>query len=205
MKKPILASLLASMMLLNTACTDREIASGILGVIIGIGASRSHDRDRGHRHDRRRRGDHRRHSLDETYLQSSRAADASAYAKRFHLSEAAAEKLKAAFEGVQSRGLESFQAIGLSKKDVRTIAKRELPDASSLKALAGRLDISEARSRDLIKDMIQEFDDQAADVSSPYWQGCMKKGRFWRTPQNLFCKKTSWNGCSPETGATRCY
>lgn len=228
MKKIILVSLLASSVFLNTACTDDEIAAGIIGVAIGVGVAagshdhdhhRRHDYDNGYRdghHDGYRNGRHDsypprryRHYALETKLATSFDnkvvdSDVLAFSQKYNISTDAAMKIQKAFVDVEVKGTESFATIGLSKKDLRTIAKRELPASSSIKSMADKLDISEAQSRDLIKDLIKEFDVQASNITSPYWQSCMGKGK-WRTPQNLYCKNTAWNGCSPETGATLCY
>jgi len=217
--------------LFNTACNDREIAAGIIGIGIGIGiAAGGHDHDRDHHHHDRRRHDYdhgRRHhppprhdrnpppryrryytadlKLETPFDTKAASSDVLEFSKKYNVSTDAAAKIKVAFDGVKSKGLESFATIGLSKKDIRAIAKRDLPESSSIKAMADKLDIAEHQSRDLIKDLIAEFDDQASSVDSPYWQSCMSQGKSWRTPQNLYCTNTAWNGCSPDTGATLCY
>lgn len=204
-----------------------------VGIGIGIAAGSDHDHDHHHRrhdydngyrdghrdgyHDGRRddwRRDHypppryRRYAaeikLETPFDTKAVSSDVQAFAKEYGVSTEAAVKVKAAFDGVKANGLESFATIGLSKKDIRTIAKRDLPASSSIKTMADKLDISEAQSRDLIKDLIAEFDAQASDVASPYWSACMGKGR-WRTPENLYCTNTAWKGCSPDTGASLCY
>lgn len=126
------------------------------------------------------------------------------FANSHGISTAAAAKIQNAFANVESKGIASFESIGLKKSDLKDIAKREMPDADALKAVAGKLDLSQAQARDLIKVLIKDFDAQASNVESPYWKSCMAQGK-WRTPQNLYCKSTSWNGCAPETGASLCY
>lgn len=154
---------------------------------------------------------HRGYSADVT-LASSEVFDTTVasnsevveFANKHGISTQAAAKIQTAFANVESQGIKSFEAIGLKKSDLKDIAKREMPDADALKAVAGKLDLSQAQARDLIKVMIKDFDAQASNVESPYWQSCMAEGK-WRTPQNLYCKSTSWKGCAPETGASLCY
>lgn len=154
---------------------------------------------------------HRGYSADVTLATSdvfdtAMAADATIveFASKHGISTKAAAKIQVAFANVESQGLKSFESIGLKKSDLKDIAKREMPDADALKAVAGKLDLSQAQARDLIKVLIKDFDAQASNVESPYWQSCMAQGK-WKTPQNMYCKSTSWNGCAPESGATLCY
>jgi len=234
MKKIVLVSMLVSSMFFNAACTDEQVNNSILGIGIAVGiaaiaASADSDSDYGDgyqdgrhdgyrngrhdgRHDGHRGGHHGGHYRGyalETQLNSDFNLEAfdtktSPLAAKYKISNAAAAKIKNAFDGVKTKGVASFASIGLTKGDLKDISKRELPESSSIKAVADKLDMSEAQSRDLIKDMIKEFDTQASNAASPYWKSCMGKGK-WRTPQNLYCKKTAWNGCSPQTGATLCY
>ncbi|MBS1972099.1 MAG: hypothetical protein JSU04_17445 [Bdellovibrionales bacterium] len=239
--KKLLIALLASSLFFNTACTDDEVAAGVIGAAIGVGIAVGaggghHDHD----HDRRPpdrypgpdygrpgygrpgygRGPgygpgpgrpHRGYSADVT-LASSEVFDTAVgansqtvdFASKYGISDAAAAKIETAFANVETQGLASFESIGLKKADLKDIAKREMPDTDSLKAVAGKLDMSQAQARDLIKELIQNFDAQASNVDSNYWQSCMAKGR-WKTPQNMYCKSTSWNGCAPATGASLCY
>ncbi len=207
MKKVILASVLTIATLFNAGCTDGEVAAGAIGVIIGIGLGGDN-----HHHDHRpppyRGRPERRRMLAETVTlpTTGAATDASLsdFALKYNVSVAAAEKVQSAFSGVATEGLTSFAKIGLEKKDIETLMKHQLPSSSAIKSMASKLDMSEAQSRDFLVAMNHEFEAQAADVTSPYWEACMAKGK-WRTPQNLYCKSTSWNGCSPEVGATLCY
>jgi hypothetical protein len=231
MKKVLLVALIGSSIFFNTACTDDEIAAGIIGVGVGIGIG-GLDNDHDHHHHRRdnfpppryRRPDygrrpgygpgygpgrpHRGYAL-ETQLATpfdttEVNSEVMAFSKKYNVSVDAAAKIQSAFIAVESKGLAALQTIGLNKNDLKVISKRHLPEASTMKSLAEKLDISEAQSKDLLKDMIQEFAAQASNIESNYWQSCMAKGK-WKTPQNAYCKTTSWDGCAPESGATLCY
>lgn len=237
MKKIMLVALLASSMFFNTACTDDEVAAGIIGVGVGVGiAAGAGDHDHYHRPPPRYPGPdyghrpgygpgygrgpgwggpgrpHRGFAADVTLATSSAFDTALAssnpqvveFANKYNVSTDAATKIQSAFANVESQGIASFQAIGLNKADLKAISQRQLPEDSSLKALSEKLDVSQAQARDLVQSLIKDFDAQASDVSSTYWQSCMAKGS-WKTPQNLYCTSTSWNGCAPATGATLCY
>ncbi|MDG0817168.1 hypothetical protein [Bdellovibrio svalbardensis] len=209
MKKVILLSVLTIAMLFNAGCTDEEITAGAIGVIIGIGLGDGH-----HHHDRRpapyrpvrpgRRNFVSTASITLPTTGESANVAAADFALKHNISMTAAEKVQTALNGVKTEGLSSLAKIGLNKKDIETLMKHDLPSSAAIKSLATKLDMSEAQSRDLLISMNREFEAQAADIESPYWESCMAKGK-WRTPQNLYCKSTNWNGCSPEMGATLCY
>jgi hypothetical protein len=240
--KKLLVVLLASSMFFNTACTDDEVAAGVIGAAIGVGIAVGASGDHHHHdHDRRPPGrypgpdygrprpgpgygpgygrgpgygpgrPHRGYAADVS-LASSEVFDAAVgansqtvdFSSKYGISDAAAAKIEKAFANVETQGLKSFESIGLKKADLKDIAKRELPETDALKAVAGKLDMSQAQARDLIKELIKNFDAQASNVNSSYWQSCMAKGK-WKTPQNIYCKSTSWNGCAPATGASLCY
>lgn len=227
MKKTAIIALLASSMFFNTACTDEEVVATIIGVGVGIaivagGDSDHHrpppDRYPGPDHGRPRPGyghgpgrPHRGYSADvnltsSEVFDSTLAADAEVleFANKYGVATDAAAKIQNAFATVGTQGVSSFESIGLNKADLKAIAQREMPQEDSLKTLSQKLDLSEAQARDLIKVLIKDFDTQASNVESSYWKSCMAKGQ-WRTPQNAFCKSTSWQGCAPVTGASLCY
>lgn len=216
MKKILLVSLLGSSTFFNTACTDEEIAAGIIGVGIGIGISADSDRDDHHYHrppppppprypgpgcGPRPRRPHRGYATTTKMAVNVQALD---FASKYNVSMETAEKIQTAFADVGTKGVGAFEAIGLNKADLKNIAARSMPKAESLQTMATKLDLSQAQARDLVKVLISDFAAQASNVESTYWQSCMAKGS-WKTPQNASCKNTEWNGCSPETGATLCY
>ena len=138
-------------------------------------------------------------------LQAIESASAVAsFAEKHHISIEASSKIQEAFTSVGEKGVSSFETIGLTARDLKQIAKKDLPSANSIKVMSVKLNLSEAQSTDLVKSMIAEFTRQSASVDSPYWQSCMASGK-WRTAQNNYCSNTAWNGCSPATGATACY
>ncbi|WP_295903058.1 hypothetical protein [uncultured Bdellovibrio sp.] len=207
MKKIILSGLLITTLFCNTGCDSSDIAAGAIGVAIGIGIGAS-DHGHGHHHDRRppryrECGRYRCYEAN-TQIDLGTNPEAVAFAQRHQISLQAAEQIQDAFAKVSTEGLNAFTRIGLNEKDIKAISKRSLPDSDSLALMAQKLDMSQAQARDLMKAVVADFDAQASDVSSAYWQSCMAKGK-WKTPQNMICKKTFWPGCSPETGATLCY
>lgn len=216
MKKIILSGLMVCTIFLNAGCNSSEIAAGIIGVAIGIGIS-SGDHDRHHRPPERYPGPHRptrppappRHCSGHRCYASAVTlpqmdAQLILFAERHQISLDVAQKIKTAFQNVSKDGLASFEQIGLNSAALRSISLRSLPKSEAYAAMARKLDISEAQARDIIKMAVADFDAQANDVESDYWQSCMGKGK-WKTPQNSSCSKTNWTGCSPGTGATLCY
>ncbi|MNK07368.1 hypothetical protein D3C87_252810 [compost metagenome] len=208
MKKIIFSGLLVATLFCNTGCEPSEIAAGAIGVAIGVGIGSSHNGH--HRHDHYRppryrecRGYHRCYSAD-TGVGLAVNTEALDFAQKHQISLDAATKIQTAFDQVATQGLSAFEAVGLSQRDLSTISSRSMPGQKSLANVAVKLDMSEAQARDLLKGMITEFDAQASNVESPYWQSCMAKGK-WKTPQNGRCTTTAWEGCSPENGATLCY
>jgi hypothetical protein len=200
MKKALIIAILGTQIL--AACTAGEWVAGAIGVGVGVGASRYYDRH--HRH-------HRHHHHGGGWYGYSTEADALAadndartFAEKHHVSLAAAKKIQTAFLDLPDKGLAAFASIGLGKADLKAITNRDLPSAEGIKSMAAKLDMSEAQTRDLLLSVNRDFEVQASNVNSTYWQSCMKDGE-WKTPQNSFCEQTSWNGCSPQTGASMCY
>lgn len=207
MKKIIFSGLLVSTLFLNTGCEPSEIAAGAVGVAIGIGIGSSNNGH--HHHDNYRppryrecRG-YRRCYAGEANSALVPNAQALEFAQKHQISLEAATKIQDAFDAVPAQGLTAFETIGLNQRDLSSISARSMPGAKSLANVANKLDMSEAQARDLLKSLISEFDAQASDIRSEYWQACMAKGQ-WKTPQNSRCSSTNWTGCSPATGATLC-
>lgn len=207
MKKIILSGLLISTLFLNAGCDSSDIAAGAIGVAIGIGIG-SGDDGHHHHHDRRppRYRECGRYGCYEASVDLNLETDPQVveFAQRHQISLASAELVQEAFAKVPTEGLKSFERIGLNEKDIKSISVRSMPRREAISAMATKLDMSETQARDLIQGIIADFDAQASNIESEYWQACMAKGR-WKTPQNASCSKTFWNGCSPETGATLCY
>jgi hypothetical protein len=216
MKKLLLTALIASSMFFNVACTDEEVTASAIGIglAVGIAAGGSHHDDRHDDHYRYHGGydhegyDHggRRCDRGRCIEAASSVADASAanFAAKHDISIAAAAKVQQAFDNVSVSGLSSFQAIGLNQDALQSIMNLNVPDSSSVNAMARSLEISPAKSQQLLQSLVAEFQASAANGQSAYWQACQAKGQ-WKTPQNANCSSSAWNGCSPETGATVCY
>ena len=75
--------------------------------------------------------------------------------------------------------------------------------SQNMQNMASTLGISVTNAQNIMSAFISELRAQMRDINSPAWKACMQGGK-WRTPQNMYCKKTYWNGCTPETGATKC-
>jgi hypothetical protein len=147
---------------------------------------------------------HRGFSDVQTANVNAESDSASVFAEKYHITKDASKKIETAFADVQTKGITVFENIGLNKSDLKKIATKQIPEAESLKNVAQKLDMSEAQSGDLIKDMITEFTVQSSDVNSDYWQSCMAQGT-WKTGDNANCSSADWKGCSPATGASLCY
>jgi hypothetical protein len=204
MKKLLLFAALCSSAFV--ACTAGEVGAGAVGVGVGIGVGshygRGHGRhyggpDYGH-------GRGRGNLVAESVAMNDESNLAETFAAKHHISVDAAKKIQTAFAEVPDKGLESFSSIGLKKSDLTALASHSLPSADTITAMSAKLNLSEAQTRDMLVSVNQDFTQQAADVNSDYWQSCMDDGA-WKTPENSFCQQTSWEGCSPETGASMCY
>lgn len=219
MKKVLLAGLLVSSVFFNVACDDSDLASGAIGVGVGIGLGNYYDSHHDGRYDRRHdgrydgrygRGGYRNcnryrcYNSDVNMLDDSANLVATSFAQKHNIPATAGAKIEKAFSNVNQNGLASFQAIGLNEGALKSIMNRSLPNETSIRAMSQELNISEAKSQSLLQNLIAEFDQQASNGQSDYWKACQAKGQ-WKTPQNANCSSTSWNGCSPDTGATLCY
>ncbi|MBO9667897.1 MAG: hypothetical protein J7501_13930 [Bdellovibrio sp.] len=198
-----------------------------IGVAVAVGNAERRDRhdhhddhrddcDHGYDHDHHRgdwdRGrDRRNYSLNialpegvSIFSQAPVSPEIKNFSIKYNVPTEAAQKIQKAFLNAKAQGLSSFATIGLSKDDIKGIIKREMPESDSLQSVASKLDISQAQARDLIKYMITEFDIQAANVTSQYWQACIAKGT-WKTQKSSSCTSVSSRGCGPSTGATLCF
>lgn len=207
MKKFLLLFILGSSLFFNVGCDSSDVAAGAVGVGVGIGLNRwwhrHHHYDRHHhrhRHGRYRYG----YGGWSNYAADNAKSDVARFAAKYNISKSTAQKLKNAFDGAEVHGLDSFKSIGLDKRDLRAIASYQLPDRRSIHDFAEKLNLSDSQAIDLLQTMNRQFEKQVSNVKSYYWQTCMADGA-WKTPQSNFCQSTSWNGCSPKTGATLCY
>lgn len=125
-------------------------------------------------------------------------------AKKYGIPMAAANRISQSFANVDAKGMDAFYAMGLTEKDMKGFMQRRLPSEESIKSVAGKLGLTEAKARAVLTQMMREFYRQANNVKSDYWQRCMSSGH-WKTDKNQSCSKTYWNGCSPAQGAQFCY
>lgn len=207
MKKIILSGLLLSTLFLNSGCTDDEIAAGAIGIAIGIGLGSD---NHGHHHPPHRPPPRYRECGRYGCYSANLALDFAqdqkvvSFAQRHGVSLGVASQVQQAFDAVPQEGLAAFSRVGLNEKAIQAITLRTLPSESSIESLAQHLEMSNEEATGFLRRMVADFDVQASDVTSAYWQSCMAKGK-WKTRENTNCKKSSWPGCSPETGATLCY
>lgn len=199
MKTFMLCSLMVSSLFLNISCNSDELVAGAIGVGVGVGIGRHYDRH----HRNNRRG-----WLLNEEVQANASPNVSSstqqFAQRHNLPLSAAQKVAAAFDGLDSNGLASLNTVGLNSEDARSIATQRMPAQSSVHTMASTLGISDSHAHTLLAQMNQRFSAEARDVHSDYWQACMETGT-WRTPQNSYCRASFWNGCSPDNGASACY
>lgn len=210
MKKLMIYALIVTAGIFGAGCTPEEIGAGAIGVGIGIGIGRGHD----HRHDRdHRRRPPRRHPRCDRWgcwdglnqVQAAQnASDVSNLASKYQIPVSSAAKITQAFANSEVQGLDAFRAMGLTDKDFKAMMNHQLPSDTAVKTAAQKLDLSEQKGRQLLTAMMREFNAQAANVKSEYWQYCMSEGS-WKTDRNRSCSNVNWPGCSPQTGAKFCY
>lgn len=132
------------------------------------------------------------------------ASNVGKFASRHQIPMSAAQKINDAFVASDTQGLAAFQSVGLNESDLRAIVDRTQVDEASIARVDQALGLKAGQSQELLQGMTADFDAQAKDVNSPYWQACIEEGT-WKTPQNAACQNVSEKGCSPQTGATYCY
>lgn len=206
MKNWILYTLVVCAGIFGAGCTAREIGAGAIGVGIGIGIGRGHHHGDHHRH---RRPPHHRCDRwgcwgDMEQANAMAASDASDLASRYQIPTATAAKLVDAFAKAETQGLTPFRALGLNDADFKAMVNHQPPSEQSVKTASQKLDLSEKQGRALLVAMTREFNKQAADVNSEYWQYCTADGS-WKTEKNSSCKSLNWPGCGPQEGAKFCY
>ena len=131
---------------------------------------------------------------------SSETADV---ANQLELSFDGAEKLVNALKLAQKGEINALADLGINMKAIEKIGKLKMPSDGSIDKLAQALNIQPNKAEELVSEFIAEAKDQMKDVNSAAWQSCLSASS-WKTPQNYFCKKTYWTGCSPQTGASLC-
>lgn len=125
------------------------------------------------------------------------------FAQKTGITVAASEKVLATFDKAKAGDRSAVTDIGLQQSDIDRLAKLSMITDAGVARVASHLDITDSQAQSLLKTLLDEFKTQAADGTSAYWQSCIAQ-KSWKTPQNLHCEQTYWNGCSPETGATLC-
>jgi hypothetical protein len=148
----------------------------------------------------------RRYSSDFTLAaDSSLALDQSAtLAAKYELPLEAAGRLSDLLGKVAMGEASAFEALGLSNDELGRMARYKMPTDGALDQIGSSLAISREMARGLVEKLMAETKLQMADVTSPAWVACMAPGK-WKTDANGgTCKSPSWNGCSPETGASVC-
>jgi hypothetical protein len=83
------------------------------------------------------------------------------------------------------------------------IAQYQMPSRNAIDQMAKALGEDSSKIEKIAQSFVTDVQAQVSDVTSEYWQSCMSSGH-WKTPQNSYCAKTFWSGCSPTSGATAC-
>ncbi len=126
-----------------------------------------------------------------------------ALATKYQLSTAASEKLLSGLDALSAGNKEALASLGLTTDSIKALARLKVPSEENLSPVAQSLGVSVATVHSMVQDVVGQIKVQAADVKSNYWTSCMATGT-WKTNANLYCADTTWNGCSPDTGATLC-
>lgn len=124
-------------------------------------------------------------------------------AKKYGLSFDAAERLTDALKAARASNLQPIYDLGLTKADLERLGEMRMINDASIEALAAKLETTNEDAKSLVANLLKDSKAQASDSKSAYWQSCLQ-AKKWKTPQNQFCEKSYWSGCSPETGATIC-
>jgi hypothetical protein len=143
-------------------------------------------------------------SLEVSLEARARDYKITSFANKHQIPVAAAAKIETAFENVNERGLAAFGSVGLNEGAIQNIVNASLPTQDTVNSVATALEISAVQSQSLLQTLVNDFRNQASNGNSTYWKACQATGH-WKTPQNANCGDVSWNGCSPDTGATVCY
>lgn len=148
--KVTLMVLIGAMSLGLTACSDEDLAFGagvVIGVIIG-------DDDGHHHHHDRRPPRHRRYnvmSLDSTVAVVEQPSELEIASEHLQLPLEQTEIVMNALELAKQKDFSAIKSLGLSKRDLRQLARGENPSVSTLKNLADNLQIELVQAHDLIQ------------------------------------------------------
>lgn len=190
------------------ACSGRELASGAAGVIVGIGIGKNKDNNRnGYRNsDRCRNGTYCRNSEADLSLSANTSmfSGAAEFAQRNEVSPDVAIRLQDILYRVRGGDSSFVQELGFSAVSLIAFTQGVVEiSQSQLVAISEHLGTSVTETESLLAKVAARMQIQASDQGSELWQFCQSSGT-WRTPENVFCKNTSWEGCSVNTGATSC-
>lgn len=148
MSKWLLIAVLATVSLMQTACTDEEAALGagfLIGVIVG---------DHGHHHHHTPPPRYRRGFRGPGYSMVSASLEKSELqiaAEHLGLSEEQAAVVMSALEDASQKDFSAIQALGLKLEDLQQMANGSNPSVSALKGLADALSIDLAQAHELIQ------------------------------------------------------
>ena len=220
--KSLIVIMVSLSMLFMTACEDEDVAIGTGLIIIGAskiskGSSRHQRFRRNHRrnlrrhhrpHRRSRRGTIHAHGTGSFYgaslgIQTESDLDVHKVSSEFHLDLDTAHDFASALEMSLDGDISGLEDIGFSGKDLKRLSKFKMPKSDSIQRIAFNLNQKPVHTKAMLQNLINGSKAQASDINSYLWQSCMAEGK-WKTPQNSYCSRTSWNGCSPATGATAC-
>lgn len=212
--KSLLSVLVALSMVFLTGCDDEDVVVGVGLIAIGatkviVGADRDgyyYKRNRRRRIRRRgRRGHGRRLGYSSAPLANPAFSgpEIVKMSNELGLSRGSAVKLATAFELAQDGDISLLNEVGFTEDVLLDMSHYDLPSYESRVAMAEQLGQSPQETSRMLREMMAQSKAQATNVNSYLWQSCQAEGQ-WKTPENLFCRSTSWKGCSPATGASSC-
>lgn len=203
--------IVTAMSLTITACTDREIAAGAVGVIVGIGIGSDNSNDRVHQpppryRERCGRYERCRYSLSESFQadESVVGEEIVDFAHRYQLSFEVAGRFRNLLSKIGAGDTASIRDLGVSIQSLVLLMQGEsnLSD-TEIRLIALKLGTDEGTSIRILSQLAMEMRSQSMDQGSRLWNHCVSAGN-WKTPENPSCSNLSWEGCSVATGATTC-
>lgn len=129
--------------------------------------------------------------------------DSRLLADRFDISVQSAQIILTHVDSAQVGNTQAMQEIGLQPEDLVDLAQLQMPNQQTVGQFAQRVNVEQNQAEQILQAVVDQAQMQFQDTNSPLWQSCISANK-WKTPQNLYCKETYWNGCSPSTGATSC-
>jgi hypothetical protein len=162
-------------------------------VSVGVGHGHGHGSDWGWHHGGWHHGGH--HHLNALGMEP-----AEELARDFGIRVESAQTI---LNIAQNANDEQIAKLGIESTDLMALAQLQIPSHESIEKVAKALNEEPANIEKVAQSFVSDVRVQMSDVKGEYWQDCIHSGH-WITPQNARCNQESWEGCTPETGATSC-